>query len=881
MEFLLSILATILAIVALVKISSLRQMTLRLEEQLEKARSRLAAAETTIFEMIQSGQASAKPAAKASAKAAKAVVEVKAEAVVEQAKAVPNVASSSPAAKIPLPTSKRDVEKTLASQWFIWLGGAAIAISGLFLVRYAHELLPPMARVIAGWVLGGVLVYAGEWLRKNHQNLAGGYVPAAVSAAGLVTAFGATYAAYALYNILSPAVCFPLLVAIGISGFWLSLRQGPLIAALGLIGAYGAPVLVPSDNPNAFGFFALLLVIAAAAYAVLRLRNWWWLGHAATLGAVGWGVMWLNGFGGSDAVVLGTFAILLGAAATFVPRDRNILAAEMGNLRDLKSMTPPMWVAVVGIAAASVLVAGLVKLSGHGLTSLLIFAVAMALVTAFGWLRKGMVAAPLAAAMLSLVVLTAWPNVGFHSWAMNEQGFWSTVPGLVEPPRYRLAMFAALIAFTVVGFIGVLKREEKTSWAILAAAAPVLFLFCAWARADFTLSNIIWAAEGFGFAAALVFLADRYRAGASYVAGILLSGATLLTVFALDRLLNGVWLTLAIAILAFALAFATRRAALVELAALSSGVASFAALRLFIGREIWGPPENLPLGNHWMLYGYGVPALLFWQASRLLLNEKYSRYRIALEGLAIGLAISLVSLELRVLISGDDIYARHSLLEYAAHALAWLGAAYGLAYREKHFTSFISFWGVRALVAASLALIVYNITLGSPLLTQNTVQGPMLINALWLAYLAPIPLLLLLRQKFDGLTWLKTALPPFCLLLLMVFVTLQIKRITQGPQLDIAMLTDVESYSISMSWLAIAVALFVAGIRFDRQSIRYGGLAIMIITILKIFLMDLSNLSGIARILSFMVLGLCLIGIGWLYTKYVQKPENVEYPEKA
>ena len=43
----------------------------------------------------------------------------------------------------------------------------------------------------------------------------------------------------------------------------------------------------------------------------------------------------------------------------------------------------------------------------------------------------------------------------------------------------------------------------------------------------------------------------------------------------------------------------------------------------------------------------------------------------------------------------------------------------------------------------------------------------------------------------------------------------------------------------------------------------------MVLVVLKVFLFDLSNLEGLYRIASFIGLGLCLVGIGWLYQRFV------------
>lgn len=785
-----------------------------------------------------------------------------------------------PAATSPAPPA-RDMERALASRWFVWVGGAAVALGGLLFVKYAHDngLIPPVLRVLIGLACATALVAAGEWTRRRDDTLAGSYIPAALSAAGIVIAFGVIYAAYALYDLLSAGVCFPALVAVGLGALWLSRRQGPFIAALGLLGSYAAPALVPSEHPSAIGFFAYLLVIVAASLYELRSRQWWWLGFAALAGATVWSLLWVHGglFQPDHVLPSGLFALLMGAAATLVPAGRGILASDMGTLAQPDKLAPPMQIAIAGCVAAGAVLAGVVWQSGHGALALMLFAIGMAAITGFGWLRDGMVVAPVAAALATLLVLMAWPDVGFHDWAMDERGLWSTVPGLVEPPRFRNAMFFALGAFAFIGLSGTLRRAERLPWAGLGSGAAVLFLFGAWARADFVQADGQWAALGIVLAVVLAAVADRIWRTADLAATILLAGATLLLLFAIDRLLDGVGQTLTIAVLATAIAIATRRISLDALAALAATTAGFAAIRLFWDREFWGEPVGLPLGAHWIIYGYGVPAILFWLSSRQLPEPAYGRFRAAFEGLALGLAISLVSLELRVLISGGITSDHMGLLEMSAHALAWLGAAYGLAYRQELFSSLVSLWGARTLLAASSAVLFLGLTVRNPVVTGDMVEGGMLFNSLWLAYLAPVPLLALMARKLDGLglTKFRNGLGIFALALLIAFITLQVKRFFQDATLDAFFVSDAESYSISAAWIVAAIAIFVAGIRLRRQTIRLAGLAILVLAVLKVFALDLFELGGLWRIASIVGLGLCLIGVGWLYTRFVQKPPEV------
>jgi uncharacterized membrane protein len=70
--------------------------------------------------------------------------------------------------------------------------------------------------------------------------------------------------------------------------------------------------------------------------------------------------------------------------------------------------------------------------------------------------------------------------------------------------------------------------------------------------------------------------------------------------------------------------------------------------------------------------------------------------------------------------------------------------------------------------------------------------------------------------------------------------------------------------------------VFLVGLVLSRQPIRYAGLGVVSLVVLKVFLWDMAGLEGLYRIASFMGLGLCLVGIGWLYGKFVMQKKGLE-----
>ena len=141
----------------------------------------------------------------------------------------------------------------------------------------------------------------------------------------------------------------------------------------------------------------------------------------------------------------------------------------------------------------------------------------------------------------------------------------------------------------------------------------------------------------------------------------------------------------------------------------------------------------------------------------------------------------------------------------------------------------------------------------------------------------PLALIALIARKLDVLDWsvFQPVAGGLSLALVFAYVTLETKRLFQGPVMVPASLSVAESYAYSAVWLALALALFIAGLQLARQYIRYAGLGVMVLVVLKVFLWDMSSLEGLYRIASFIGLGLCLVGIGWLYQRFVQPRKPV------
>ncbi|HUC46637.1 MAG TPA: DUF2339 domain-containing protein, partial [Hyphomicrobiaceae bacterium] len=271
----------------------------------------------------------------------------------------PSAPGSVPEVPTRAPTPARpSLEERLGTRWAVWLGGFALAFGALLLVRHSIEqgIFGPGVRIALATLFSLGLVAAGEWSRRSERRLPVAAIPAAhipsiLTAAGTVGAFGTAYAAHALYDFIGPAAAFVLLGVIAIATMLAAALHGPALAGLGLVGSGVAPLLVSSQTPSPWPLVIYLAIVAAAAYALARLRHWLWLAAAVVAGAFLWGVaicQGTNGTAGDWTSALFVYTGLqLALAAAFMALEPHLSTPD--------AEAAPDWVATAALATLSLL----------------------------------------------------------------------------------------------------------------------------------------------------------------------------------------------------------------------------------------------------------------------------------------------------------------------------------------------------------------------------------------------------------------------------------------------------------------------------------------------------------------------------------------------
>jgi uncharacterized membrane protein len=772
-------------------------------------------------------------------------------------------------------------EERFGTRWTVWIGGVALALGGIFLVKYSIEagLIGPKLRLFFGGLLAAVLIAGGEWTRRQDKlsgfaGVPSAHIPSILTAAGTTVAYATVYAAYGLYNFLNPAFALVLLGIVALATLAAALLHGPALAALGLLGAYLTPLLIASAEPNYWALYIYLAVVTAAAFTLARVRLWQWLALMAMIFCFAWLFpgMQVVGVDGLAAHLFHVVACYALAAAIIVAGLLYGPPARPGKVEPLSSFA-------LGLFLFGALL--LVLVSHHDPSALTIFTLLTLAAVAIAWRTEAAAATVPIAALFSAMIIGRWalePKVLELIAGPGAAG--AAAP---QPWRTDLASHLALGAgyaalFWGGGYLAQGRSQSATIpmlWSAAGVAAPILILIALyWRIANFE-PSVPFAFVALGLAALNGFATEQLgrrspspgiaASGALFATGAV-AGLALALTFALEK----GWLTVALALMVPGIAWIGERRPLPMLRWLAAAVTVLVVARIAWEPRIAGSGVGVTPIFNWLLYGYGVPALSFWVAGHLLRRRGDDQAARMVDGAAILFTVLLVSLEIRHFINDGDIYrARGGLGELALHVCAGLAMAIGLEHVRGRTGSIIHDLGALMITALVLAAIVFGLWFGSnPIITGEPVGGPF-VNLVLLGYGLPAALAITLALITRGRrsSAYRAGVAGIAVVLMLSYLTLEVRTLYQGPSLSSPRIGDAEQYTYSVVWLGYAVALLLFGIWQRSRPARLAASAILLLTIGKVFLIDTAGLSGVQRALSLIGLGAVLVGIAWLYQR--------------
>lgn len=794
-------------------------------------------------------------------------------------------------------------ETLSAANWMIIGGGIALALAAGFLIKYSVEegWLGPVARVIIGVLTGIGLVVAGDIARRKSFGrqaaiLKFDAMPATLTGAGIIALFASVYGAYALYGLLSPLVTFAALVIISLVAVVLSFSHGVVIAGLGITGAYVVPLLVRTDNPSPTMLFGYLFVVTCAAVLTGRFRLWMWASVSGLVAVVLWTAFYVTEAGmAADKDVLQVFWFGLFYLYALVP-GFEFSGEETVGTTSLRS--PVSILTSIAGTLSALVVFSIFFASDHAVLSSTLLGGLIVSCVALAWRYDTKLAYLFIGCATAVLTLITWeliligPDQTLSAESFDE----AFIGGRPYFPAgsQSLAWVAAAIALLFTGS-GVLRaallKTRSGLWSSIGVAIALVALGTVYLRVNGLEHSVSWAMAAAVLSVILLAAASvvRSRVGdevaspalAAYAVGVLaalLLGVTLV--------LEREWLTVSLALLIPGIAWVYTGISIPVLRKLAMIIGLVVLARLVANPFILDYEIVRPLIFNWLLYGYGVPAAAFFWAARLLRKDTSvdanDKTIMVLEAGALVFAVVCATAQARLFIhDGDLSSASYLLSEASVNTLIWASFAYGLFRRTGSSQGPVVNVGTRVLVYLTLFhLGLVHLLALNPYWSGEAIGRWPIVNVLFLAYVLPALALSAFhlpwhRNRLSAVFGEKNAavgiglISVFSFILGLTYITLEVTRGFHGPVLTTGASSDAELYTYSLVWLVYAAILMGFGIWQQNHFVRMAAMTVIGLVGVKVLLVDTANLEGLLRVFSFVGLAVSLLGIGYLYQRFV------------
>ncbi|WP_439814556.1 DUF2339 domain-containing protein [Zavarzinia sp. CC-PAN008] len=798
----------------------------------------------------------------------------------------------------PRPVPKRDFELSFGRRWTVLIGGGSIALGSILLVRYSitQGLFPPELRLLAAALFSAAMMAGAEFLRRRRvfgpsRLRALPDIPSTLFGAGAAGLFATLYAAHVVYGFIGPGTAFGGMAAVAIAGIVVSLSYGPPLGVLGFAAAQAVPLLVGGGEPSLI-LPLYVSAVGAAAFIVANRGGWPWMEALAALGLLIWTVALHDQYPAYSQIV--TLVVTLGAVAATA---RRLPATARGadawgtsslGLALLAAMVVLMptpagidWLGVTLGLAAQLGVLGLASLRAGVPVAGVLAGAALALSLSnlaqyvqahelYGWSGPEVIAAGRTGVSLGFALTTA-AVLGLAGLAL----------GRLAPRAPRAAVWAVcgqVLALAGGAFALDLGGQPAGATATIAAVGALGLLAIAWPRqgppAPERELPVVLAATG---ALALLGL----------VPTILFSGPTLTLALALVMLaaagLAVLWQVASLvpvaaaaglAILAHAawqtvLDLSADRAAsgadLIALMLNSAVPGLLAAGAVLLLRQRLGL-ERLTEGDaRWRAWLRLFPASGAGAAPPLSLIVMTSSASLLLLG-GLGLAI-------RWIVFGNAYAPVQAPTDIGTLAAFVLGAALtalrlDAAVQHRHLAQ-----AAHALTFAGTALVILAAIL-NPFVSSAHVGAWPILNLMLPAYLVPALIAAAIAWRARDREPLAAAAGGSAVLGGFAWLSLAVTQAYQGAWVAFEAVGETELWTYTLVWLAYGLGLLMLGLRQRLRPLRLVAFAVMIGVTLKAFLIDMDNLTGVARALSFMALGLVLLGIGMFYQRVMARQDD-------
>ncbi|MGR4990547.1 DUF2339 domain-containing protein [Vibrio rotiferianus] len=754
----------------------------------------------------------------------------------------------------------------IQENWLVWVGALAMLIGGGYLVQVigSHIEFSPIMRVTIAFSISLATVVAGEWFHRREQKTpdraerAKGftYVPAAITGTGLTGIYCTVIFAFVFYQLLSPSASLLILAGAAFSSLALSLRQGPLMAVLGLIGGYSAPLWIGGAEPNYYLLAGYITAISVAATLLMQKTRHTWISPSITVPHILWMLLLIESMPIEQlfswlAIFLSLSLYLLFA----VPRMGWMLKPRYRHCQG-RWKHPPTGIA---LAMTLLVLSALARMSSVDTTEMIYFYTFFAAMIWLPAVRKTWSLRVYLPSILVPSTAIMLLSIALESIYMAE-GQTSVL--------IALGISIALIALRTL-FQTLAGDRSQLTGILFLVLAPAMTLIALLYTYEFMSRHVLgWTLFTTVIAVYYTLLGQKFKALAlecSAIMHAIIAGTAFVW-------LNDTWLTTAISVQVAVMGLQTQ-ANLFRPASWAVKVAmGILVVRLTLLPFI---PEWQPVNaGHWAWVQISyLPSLGILAYARTVLHRSDTELANWFEGAFLHVFLMAVFTQTNFWLTGQYGYLGYidftSAIVFANQALV-MGLVY--SYRsqfaqqlERIYQAYsYLLWGVFVVLMMLLN------SLESPLMINNVSAESMpVFNMLSLGWLLPaIVLLVTAYKRWNTLQIPRPIIASFGLILVAAWLGMSIRQFWQPISMTLAQPTGMaELFTYSIAGLIVGGLLTWVGATRKAMTIQRIGLAVLACVALKVFLWDVRSLDGFWRAISFLGLGASLIGLGWLFQK--------------
>ncbi len=194
-----------------------------------------------------------------------------------------------------------------------------------------------------------------------------------------------------------------------------------------------------------------------------------------------------------------------------------------------------------------------------------------------------------------------------------------------------------------------------------------------------------------------------------------------------------------------------------------------------------------------------------------------------------------------------------------ALALVWIGEVVVLTAIARRFDDRVSGWGAVAFLSLAILHALVNVIPPVSLVTglADPVVASMVLGGIGAAALFAARYLPTLDLPGSGSVLTATGV----LALLYLASCLVVTPFESANAVDSTLLSAHQQGQMALSvfWAVVGVGALIVGLQRNLRVVRYAALALLSVTVTKVFLFDLATLTSLYRVVSFIALGLLLL----------------------